>query len=111
MPSIRRTAASFAVAAAAALALAATPGTALAAGDDRIDCVVDTNPIFMSATYTCQTQTPDVSWYLTGRCASPIHGGFPARSATVEGSGSATISCPIVGPITTGLVDIAVVVV
>src|SRR5690606_5245966 len=96
--------------AAAALAVAATPGSAQAAEDDRIDCVVNNNIVFMTATYTCETQTEDISWYLTGRCASPIHGGWPTRSATVEGSGTATISCPVAGPIASGPVDIELIV-
>ncbi|WP_017585921.1 hypothetical protein [Nocardiopsis ganjiahuensis] len=116
MRSVRSTTrplAALAAAAVATLAVAAAPGTAHAAEDDRISCVATPSPIviFPGIDYTCETQTPDISWYVTGRCLSYFHdGGFPARSATVEGSGTTTISCPTVGPAVYGPVDTEVVV-
>ena len=114
MPSVRSTTARrltvLVATAAAALAVAATPGSARAAEDDRIDCVVSTNIVFRSVTYTCETQTEDISWYVSGACVSPSHGAKPLRSATVEGNGSASVSCPLVGLIYDGPADVALVV-
>lgn len=89
------------LAAAAALTAALTtvlaPGTAAAAtttaADDRIDCEVTLYLYSGSVAYTCETESEDIRWWITGTCTLPLGIGF-TRSETVEGSGTAIAGCP-----------------
>jgi hypothetical protein len=88
-----------ATALAAALATVLTPGSAVAAtaADDRIDCVVTPDLLLRSVSYPCETETEDLRWRITGLCVLPL--GFTGvSSGTVQGSGTAVLSCAGVTP-------------
>ncbi|MFJ6017869.1 hypothetical protein ACIQFP_00845 [Nocardiopsis alba] len=99
----------FIAATAGALALASLPGTAHAAEDDRLDCTVTTYT--QMEVYECEAESEEIEWYLSGRCLGILESFWPVRSATVQGSTTARIMCPPVGPVTHGLVDVTLVVV
>ena len=87
---VRALAAAAALAASVALVLA--PGTA-AAEDDRYDCVATPDLLSRSVSYTCETQTEDLRWRVAGLCT--LNWGFTgASSETVQGSGTAVMTCP-----------------
>lgn len=85
-------------AAAAVLAVAVFPGTAAADASDGLDCTVSRPLLGYQETHTCQAESEDIRWKLTGRCAMAFGIQF-VSSPVVQGSGSATVSCPIAGPI------------
>ncbi|CAL9458631.1 hypothetical protein SUDANB121_02607 [Nocardiopsis dassonvillei] len=85
-------------AAAAALTVAVLPGAAAADTADGLDCTVSRQLINYQEVHTCVAESEDIRWKLTGRCAM-LFGIQFVSSPVVQGSGTATVGCPIAGPI------------
>ena len=92
---------------AAALVIAASPGTAAADPVDGLDCTVQDVMFVAGESHTCVADSEDIRWQLQGRCYSTFAVFavlVPVSSPVVEGSGTATLHCHMQprtsGPIT-----------
>ncbi|GAB2522630.1 hypothetical protein [Nocardiopsis aegyptia] len=94
----QRAAKVFAATALAGLTVALLPGAANADEADGFACTESRPLPFDHVTYTCEAESEDIQWRLIGRCNHMFGISF-VSSPTVEGSGSATVSCPTAGPI------------
>lgn len=94
----QRSAKLMAATALAGLSIALLPGAASADEADGLECTESRPLPFNHVTYTCEAESEDIRWRLTGICHF-MFGISAVASPVVEGSGSATVSCPIAGPI------------